>query len=185
MRTYKEYVFPAFIEGVTPIIYPSEEKVRKVEEFIVRLANEKQGEQHHQTDATQRMKRFYTGFIGEAALEQLFGVEFMDTTVGESSKYRESDLKKLGLDVGVKTVRYESNKFPLINRNIMKPQVMCMTHGPKVIVFGLATVPVLRDYSDDSLVITEDAKGRKTGFYGFHKLKAFRTLAELRSIVSP
>src|SRR4051812_47933712 len=103
MRTYQEYVLPAFKQGVTPVVVLSSTKKAKVEEFIVRLAAEKEKEQVHKEDGLRHAKRFYTGFAGEAALEQLFGVDFMDTTVGDSNKYRESDLKALGLDVGIKT----------------------------------------------------------------------------------
>lgn len=185
MKTYAEYVLPYYKKGVTPVIVLSPAKKKKVNEFIVRLAEEKRKEQVHQEDGLRHAKRFYTGFAGEAALEQLFGVEFMDTTVGESEKYRGSDLKGIGLDVGIKTGRFENNKFPLINKNISKPQVMSFLYGEdKVIVFGLATVDTLRTYSDDSMVLDRNAAARKTGFYGFHKLQPFSDLAGLKALVS-
>lgn len=185
MKTYAEYVLPYFKKGVTPVIVLSPQKKQKVNEFIIRLAEEKKKEQVHQEDGLRHAKRFYTGFAGEAALEQLFNLEFMDTSVGDSNKYRESDLKGIGLDVGIKTGRFENNKFPLINRNISKPQVMCFLYGEdKIIVFGLATVDVLRTYTDDNMVIDKNAAARKTGFYGFHKLKPFTDLASLKAVLA-
>lgn len=181
--SYTTHVNPIFATQ-PPRVRLTDEKVNKVNEFIGRLAKEKQKEEVHQRDGAAHAKRFYTGFACEAALEQFFGVDFMDTTVGESSKYRASDLLGIGLDVGVKGVRYENDKFHIINININKPQVICFLAPDQrqVVIMGYATVEVLRKYVDTRLVRDRNMADRKTGFYGYDKLIRFNSLDELRKL---
>lgn len=203
MKTYKEYVDPYIfsekffkasltekmkmsfeeiykIGGVTI----SDAKRKKVSDFLVKFIAAKSQESVHQMDATNREKRFGTGFLGEAAMEQFLGVDFMDTSIGNSMNYAIADMAPIGVNAGVKTGVYENDKFIAINRSLRHPQVMCFLSPDRkrVIIAGLATVEVLNKYSDDSLIMTRDMAGRKTGFYGFDKLLPFKNLADLRAL---
>ncbi len=191
MKTYAADVDPYMIKVVddkrystVPVVNISDEKKEKVDEFIVRFAAAKAKEDVHKMDATQRQKRFGTGFLCEAAMEQFLGEDFMDTTVGNSKNYAVADMAPIGVNAGVKSGIYEDNKFIAVNRDLRHPQVICFLYPDrsKMMVCGLATLDVLRTYVDDSLIRTRDMAGRKTGFYGFHKLIKFRTLAELRAL---
>jgi len=183
-KTYATHVAPLLKKVDFPVVTLSQDKIYKVSEFIARLAVEKQKESVHQIDGRAHTKRFFTGFACEAALEQLFGVDFMDTTVGQSEKYRGSDLKSLGLDIGVKGVKYEYDKFHTININIRTPQVICFlsADNKRVMVMGLASVKVLREHMDTNLVMDRSMADRKTGFYGYDKLVQFKTLDELKKL---
>lgn len=188
MKTYAKYVDPYLFDAQrkpkVPQVIIADYKRKKVADFIERLAREKAKEDVHITDAKQRAKRFETGFLGEAALEQFLGFEFMDTSVGQSEKYAVSDLRSIGVDAGVKTGVYENNKFFAINKGIRKPQVICWLSPDKrrALIAGLATVEVLNTYVDDDLIMNKDMSGRKTGFYGFHKLIPFNNLGELAKL---
>ena len=188
MKTYAEYLDPFIFDAqkrpCVPQVTISRSKRGKVADFIQRLIEEKQREEVHQTDAKQRAKRFETGFLGEAALEQFLEVEFMDTSVGQSNSYAVSDLRSLGINAGVKTGVYEHNKFLAINRGIRAPQVIVFLSPDRsrALIAGLATVEVLNKYVDDGLIMNREMSGRKTGFYGFHKLIQFKDLAELRQL---
>jgi len=81
----------------------SEEKRKKVTDFIVKFAAAKAGEDVHRMDATNREKRFGTGFLGEAAMEQFLGADFMDTSIGNSKNYAVADMAPIGVNAGVKT----------------------------------------------------------------------------------
>lgn len=185
MKTYASHLLPVFAQNKHTVVELSNEKINKVNEFIIRLAEEKRKEAVHQFDGRAHAKRFFTGFACEAALEQMFGVDFMDTSVGQSEKYRGSDLKELGLDVGIKGVKYEYDKFHTININIRTPQVICFLSkdNKRVNVMGLATVKVLRDHMDPDLIMDKNMSDRKTGFYGYDKLLSFKCLEELKKLV--
>ena len=73
-------------------------------------------------DPFQEEKRWFTGFCGEAACEELLGIEIIDWSIGSSEKYHVSDLKEQGYNVGVKTVEW--GKFHVIFRTSRSPQIM-------------------------------------------------------------
>jgi hypothetical protein len=192
MKTYAEYVNPYIVEtradgkqyASVPVVVISDEKRKKVTDFVTRFAEAKAKEEVHQSDPTNRMKRFGTGFLCEAGVEQFLGADFMDTTIGNSKNYAVADMAPIGVNAGVKGGIYENNKFIAINRNLRHPQVICFLTADRrrVFICGLATVDVLRRYSDDDLIMTKDMSGRKTGFYGFQHLIKFRSLEELRKL---
>lgn len=58
-------------------------------------------------DNRSHFKRYYTGTLGEAALEEYLGVEgIVDWTIGNSNDYHKSDLNNIGVREGIKTVEY-------------------------------------------------------------------------------
>ena len=159
----------------------SPEILKKIDNFVREVIKAKEIEQHHVVDNSQEYKRFFTGMMGECAVEQLFGVQFVDWTIGDSSYYNSADLRALNINVGIKTV--EMYKFPIIHKRSEKPEIICIKRtDDTVIICGLATCDVLNTYQDDSLVLSPKlrARGTKTGFYGFEHLKPITSLEDLK-----
>lgn len=181
MITYQSYVTPYLNRFVSVTI--SIEKAIRIKSFAKSIIKKKITESHHRIDNHQELKRWYTGFSGEAALEQLLGVEFIDFTIGDSKYYHVSDLSSIGVDIGVKTVEY--GKFPVIFKKSKKPQVIILKQSDiDFLICGLATIEVLNQYQSDSLILSPALKkrGTKTGFYGFSALQIFKSMEELRNL---
>lgn len=181
MKNYSQYVDP-HLKRFKPVQVPAE-KIEKIRAFVDQVIEAKKKEKHHMIDSGSEYTRFYTGTLGEAAVEELLGVELIDWSIGQSAIYNEGDLKKFGLDIGIKTV--EHGKFPIIHKNVKRPEVINLKMDEsRVLVCGLATVDVLRDCQDDSLILSPNLRrrGTKTGFYGFDRLVTFQSLDDLRRI---
>lgn len=159
----------------------SPEILQCVDKFATEVVKTKTTESHHIIDNGQEHKRFYTGMMGECALEQLFGIQFIDWTIGESSYYNVADLRAIGFNVGIKTV--EMHKFPIIHKNSKRPEIICIKRtDDTVIVCGLAMPEVLNKYQNDELIMSPKlrARGTKTGFYGFAELIPIHSLDDLK-----
>jgi hypothetical protein len=158
----------------------SPETLNKIDIFTKAVIKAKSMEGHHIIDNGQEYKRFYTGMMGECAVEQLLGVPFVDWDIGNSNEFNHADLTKLGLKVGIKTV--EMHKFPIIHKKSYKPEIICIKRtDDTVIICGLATTSVLNTYQDDDLILSPKlrARGTKTGFYGFDKLIPIHSYEDL------
>ncbi len=152
----------------------------KIDDFVTRVIRAKAEESHHLVDHGQEYKRFYTGLMGECALEKLFDRSFIDWSIGNSNTYNTADLKELGFDVGIKTV--EMGKFPIVHKHPYRPELICIKRSENtVILCGLATMDTLRRYQDDDLILSPALRrrGTKTGFYGFEKLIKIENLSDL------
>lgn len=165
MLTYDTHIKPyssRFIKIVVP-----EVKTEKIKQFVIKI------------DGKNEYKRYYTGMLGEAALEELLGIEIIDWTIGDSSNYHTPDIPNL--KIGIKTVEY--GKFPIIFKSNYYPQIINIrTSKDTVFICGLATVETLNKYQSDDLIISPllRKRGTKTGFYGFNELIPFKTLDELK-----
>jgi len=179
--SYRSHVIP-YKDKFTPLQVP-DEKLGAIESFCLKVIEAKKSEQHHQSDPNQEFKRFYTGITGEAAIEEMLGVSFIDYTVGDSSAYHKSDLKSLGINVGIKTVEF--GKFPIIFKNSYYPEIIVIKADPIHIVCGLATTAVLNKFQSDDLILSPylKSRGTKTGFYGFGELIPFKSIDDLRKLI--
>lgn len=180
MKSYSEYVVPYF--KYFKIIKVPYNKVAIIESFVRKVIAAKKAEAHHIIDGGSEYKRFYTGILGEAALEELLGVEIIDWSIGKSTIYNKGDLIKIGLDLGIKTVEY--GKFPIIHKEVKRPEIINIkTSEDMVAVCGLANINTLKEYQDESLILSSNLRqrGTKTGFYGFSKLKPFDNLENLKN----
>lgn len=160
----------------------SPEILSRIDKFAKEVIKAKQTEDHHVIDNGQEYKRFFTGMMGECAVEQLLGVEFIDWTIGNSNTYNAADLRRLGLNVGIKTV--EMHKFPIIHKKSYKPEIICIKRtDDTVIICGLATTKVLNTYQNDDLILSPKlkARGTKTGFYGFDKLSPIKSIQDIKN----
>lgn len=163
----------------TKIVIPPE-KVAKLKSFVDDIVAAKASEEHHQRDSGQESKRFMTGFGGEMALEEFFGKEFIDYTIGESTQFHVSDLKKLGYNVGVKSV--EKGKEHIIFKVSKEPELLLIKESDDTYYLcGLATHDVLMQNQDDSLILSSALRkrGTKTAFTGYDKLTKVNSLQDL------
>lgn len=159
----------------------SDADLQRIDAFTSAVIARKVSESHHLIDHGQEYKRFHTGMMGECAIEKLFGVSFIDWSIGNSNTYNIADLNSLGINVGIKTV--EMNKFPIIHKVAHRPELICIKRTEKTIILcGLATVDVLTKYQDDNLILSPALRrrGTKTGFYGFEHLLPIKTIDDVR-----
>ena len=155
--------------------------LNRIDVFAKEVIKKKSEEKHHKIDNASEYTRFFTGMIGECAVERAFHCQFVDWSIGESTLYHKADLQVLGIRVGIKTV--EMYKFPIIFKQEKYPELICIRRNVNtVILCGLASVPVLRKYQDDNLVISDNLRmrGTKTGFYGFNHLIKVSSLEDVK-----
>ena len=181
---YRRYVVPYApnINSNRRIIIP-EYKVEKVRALAEKIASAKVSEEHHKIDGTSEFKRQYTGLLGEAALEEFFGIDIIDYSVGNSNDYNVADLRKIGLDIGVKTV--EIWKFPIVHKRPYRPELICVKRKEnEVVFFGYANMEVLERYQTDDFILDERLKqrGTKSAFYGFSELIEIDSLKTLKAV---
>lgn len=161
----------------------SRENIKKADEFVKELIKAKSKESHHKIDNDSQYKRFFTGTLGELALEQYFGIEgVVDWHIGDSVKYHSPDLENIGLKIGIKSVNY--GLFPVIFVNSYYPEIINIVYNDYVYICGVATKEILNTYQSIDLIKSKKlkARGTKTGFYGFEQLKTFDNLEELKLI---
>ena len=159
----------------------SPEEIQKIDNFVTQVIQAKQQERHHKIDNKNEYKRFFTGMMGEYAVEKTLGQKFVDWSIGESTNYNMADLNALGINVGIKTV--EIGKYPIIHKEAKRPEIICIKRRDNLIIIcGLATIEVLNTYQDINLVLSPYLKrrGTKTGFYGFEHLINFSNLEDLK-----
>ena len=63
-------------------IHFTQEEIDKVLGLAMQIASHKINEQHHMKDNNNEIKRFFTGLIGEMAVEKLFNISIIDWSVG-------------------------------------------------------------------------------------------------------
>lgn len=178
---YKKYVVP-YATG-KPYIEVDKQVRDKIIDLAQRIVRAKLSEKHHKFDNKQEFKRFYTGLLGEAALEKMFSIDIIDYQVGSSNYFNTADLHKQNIDIGIKTV--ELWKFPIIHKIVKRPEIINVRKDEKTVVcFGLATIDVLKKYQNDNYILSPflKARGTKTGFYGFSELIPINSYDELVKI---
>ena len=165
--TYASHVKP-YEHNFIKIVVP-QDKIQKIKRFVDDIIKAKLSERHHQIDSGQEYKRFYTGLLGEAALEILLSIPIIDWSIGSSSKYNTPDIKQYG--IGIKTVEY--GKFPVIFKDNKYGQIINLkVSDDTILVAGYAGPYILNTLQDDSLILSPAlrARGTKTGFHGFNAL---------------
>jgi hypothetical protein len=180
MISYESHVKP--FGKKFKLVEIEEKTVDKINQFVTELILVKEKESHHRFDNKSHYKRYYTGTLGEAALEKFLNVTgIIDWSIGNSNHYHQPDLKSLGINAGIKTVDY--GLFPVVFKNNYGNEIIMIRWGDRhVYICGLATKDVLNRYQTDELIKDDKlrARGTKTGFYGFEHLKHFSDLDDLR-----
>jgi hypothetical protein len=163
---------------ISKVVLIDKSSIDKINGFVIALADAKIKEWHYAIDGNKLVKRLTTGLIGERALEIMLGTPIINWTIGNSRSYNTPDIPHLG--IGVKTV--EKGLYPLVSVKPKTAQIICIKDGPdRVIVCGLASIAILKKYSNLDLVVDYRARmrGTKAGFYGLDKLEKFSNLDEL------
>ena len=165
-----------YSDNFVPVIIPRD-TINKIDWLAIYVMGKKLDEGHHIVDNEKEYKRFFTGFMGEAAVEILLGIDIIEWSAGDSENYNHPDINSLG--VGIKTA--ERGKFPIIPKHNEYGQIICVRSDKRddvVFVCGLATPEVLNRYQSDVLVISQGLRSRgvKTGFYGFGHLIPIKEL---------
>lgn len=178
--TYDEHIEPYSSNFI--LIEMTDDECKKINDFVNKLILVKKQEVHHQIDDISEFKRFYNGTLGEFALEKFLKTKgIINWTIGNSAFYNVSDLKNIGVDVGVKTVEY--GLFPIIFKTNDKPEIINIAWKQKyVYICGIATPEILNQYQSIDLVMDMNLRNRgtKTGFYGFNKLEPLLNLDSLK-----
>jgi hypothetical protein len=159
----------------------SNEEVELVEYTATKIADAKRIEKGYLTDSGSLVKRWTTGLGGEVALGNYLNQRIMDETVGPSTEYNIGDLKKIGLNIGVKSVEY--GKFPLVHVNPVRCEIILIKHPKKYMymICGLYTPDIMKAYSSRDFVLDERVRETKTGFYGIPLYKKFNNLDDLKN----
>jgi hypothetical protein len=160
-----------------------ESKIERIKLFVDDIVEKKEKEAHHGRDLSNERKRWMTGFSGESACEELFGLDIIDWTVGESAGYHVSDLRKSGYDIGIKTVEW--NKFHVIFIKSFKPEILVFKMSDQeYLVCGVASVETLNTYQNIDFVCSPALRNRgtKTAFTGYSQLMPVGDLDALKKI---
>lgn len=179
---YQNCVIP-YLENFIKVVVP-EDRINTIKMHITDIIKAKKNEKHHKYDCHKEEKRWFTGFCGEVAIEELLNIEFVDFSVGKSADYHIPDLKKICLNVGIKTVEY--GKFPIVPKNSYRPEIIILKHSDTYYyVCGFATIEILNKYQSDKLILSPELakRGTKSGFYGFQYLRCFNNLESLKKII--
>ena len=184
-----DYTYENFIKPYSSnfkLVKIEMEDIKKIDNLIKGLRKAKSSEEHHKIDNTSFYQRFFTGTLGELALEKFLGVTgIVNWNVGDSKEFNKSDLKNIGINAGIKTVRY--GQFPVVfKKNYNDEIIMIRWQSRYVYICGLANKKILNEYQSDDLIVDPKLKerGTKAGFYGFEHLKIFNNLEELKKISS-
>lgn len=173
MITYDTHIKPYAKDFVR--IEVDQHSIDKINDFVAKIIVQKKQELHHLKDENAHFKRYYTGTLGELAMEIFLGVTgIVDWTVGASKDYNVPDMRKIGINAGIKTVNYGS--FPVVfKKNFSNEIIMIRWKERHVYICGLATKEILNHYQSDELILDKKLRdrGTKSGFYGFEHLKKF------------
>lgn len=182
--TYDNFVKP--YSSNFHLIEIEQDKIKLIDEFIKNIREVKKKENHHQIDSNAFYQRFFTGTLGELALEKFFKIDgIVNWEVGESNSFHKSDLRSLNLNIGIKTVKY--GQFPIIFKKSYNDEIIMIRWKNRfVYICGLARKDILNKYQSDELIIDPKLKSRgtKTGFYGFEHLLHFNDLNHLKELVN-
>jgi len=176
--SYKTHIRP-FSNSFERISF-TDAQIKKATQWALEMEEQKLKEQAWQRDSGSMIKRLVTGILGELALEQYLGMEFVDWSIGKTVDYEKPDLLALGVDIGVKSVEFSESpnngidKFPIILKQNTYSQIFTFYKPLQKTVFicGLAAPDILNTYQADALILSPAlrAKGNKTAFYGFEQL---------------
>ncbi len=188
-----EMIAPVVDESAHEVTVPEILYDEILDDFIPRWKAAKIKEGRFAMDSGSMVNRATTGFLGEAAIEILLGIPVLDRDkdgkieVKDSRKFRGADLVKTGLDVGVKTVEW--GKFPVIKRNVRRPQMIGFKIADRTFLVGsFATMKVLRECQSSLYIIDENLRNKRTyngqiekiAFWGFHRLQRVASIDDLK-----
>ena len=174
--SYETFVKP--VQSNFKVVELTREKADQLDQLAEKICSAKY--QEYKYDKGALSKRIQTGLYGEAALEQMLGVDIIDWDVWHSAEFDVGDLLKSGVDCGVKTVEYW--KFPIVHLYPMRPEVIILRHELRFLICGLYTQDVMKMYSTRDFILDPNVRGTKTAFYGIPFYKSFDSLERLADL---
>ena len=169
MLEFSRYIFPYF--NTFELVVLNDEDIEEIDNFVSKLINRKLLESHHKKDSGMEYKRWTNGILGERAVEKYINKRFIDFNIGNSNLYHISDMSKIGIQCGIKTV--EIGKFPIIFKQSKMPEIIVIKETDyNYYICGVAKTETLNEYQSEHLIRSENLKkrGTKTAFYGFEYL---------------
>ena len=159
-------------------IYLSKEEIKPLEELALKIEEAKKAEPKYINDGENIYYRHIYGLYAEKAVEKMFNINFIDYTVGNSSKYDHGDLKNAGCPyVGVKglLIRKDKKTYHKVSRAAVKCEILVFIEktddgGLICYVPGLYTPDTLRKYTTRDGV-EEEVTITKGNFHGVHDYK--------------
>lgn len=154
----------------------SKEEMKPLEELALRIEKAKQSEPGYVNDGEGIYYRHIYGLYAERAVEKMFNINFIDYTVGDSSKYDHGDLTNAGCPyVGVKGVLVKKNekKYHIVSRVATKCEILVFVEkaedgGVTCYIPGLYTPDTLRKYTTRNGV-GNNIVATKGNFHGISK----------------
>lgn len=154
----------------------------KLKLFADRYCPTKILEDGHRIDNNQEYKRCLTGYGGEMAVERLFGIEFIDWSIGHSKDYWKPDLSPFLC--GIKTAE-EGKGVLILKKPVCHEIIVRKLNDTKFDILGVAPLFYLKQYQNDNLIIDKNIRerGLKTAFTGYKKLIPFKNYEEFKNIM--
>ena len=180
MYVYSKDSFYNFLSSHPDIVKITldEDTYNKIDESVSKLILEKRKETAHIIDSNYEKERQIRGLLSESAIEKLLGINIIEQSIGESSKYNHPDIP--GYAVGIKSTTI--GHCPLIPKKNNYAQIINIMDFKNRIVYvmGLATPGVLNVYQNDKYVFGSAKNlGQKTAFTGFNHLLPVHSLDDL------
>jgi hypothetical protein len=163
-----------------PVFVPTRTIERIQTELLDKVVALKLTEPGHEDDYRNERKRWLTGLSGEAAMEIMINKSLIDWDAKDSRQFNSPDLRKVGLNIGIKTV--EEGKMPLIKKIPKYPEIILIKRSMNdFLVCGLAPEQLMVDNQSDIYVLDPNVikKNWKTAFTGFGGLRPFKDWASL------
>lgn len=138
-----------------------------------RIAFKREKDKRYECDNSSLTKRIATDAYSEAMLYKFSGGKFKPNfEIGQSKKYNEPDFKHIGLNMGLKTVQGFHAHLVKITPEYpeLMTRVVKMGDHVEYQILGVATVDVMKKYSEYHLVKSYWARDYKKGFNEYEKL---------------
>ena len=168
-------------------VYLSKEEMKPLEELALKIEEAKKSEPNYSNDGDGIYFRHIYGLYAERAVEKMFNINFIDYTVGDSSKYDHGDLTKAGCPyVGVKGLLIKKNekKFHKVSRVATKCEILVFvekTEDDKIVCYipGLYTPDTLRKYTTRDGV-EDNITHTKGNFHGISDCKKITNYSHIK-----
>jgi len=168
-------------------VHLSKEELKSLEDLALRIEKAKKAESGYINDGEGIYFRHVYGLYAERAVEKIFNINFIDYTVGHSSKYDHGDLTNADCPhVGVKglLIKKDEKKFHKVSRVAVKCEILVFmekTEDGGLICYipGLYTPDVLRKYNTRD-GIDENITSTKGNFYGISEYKKINSYNDIK-----
>lgn len=164
----------------------SADQLKQAKDFVKEVIKRKSTETHYKKDGRHKETRHLTGILGEFAVTNYLQIDKPDLSIGKSRDYDNPDLMRINCNIGIKTSLFYN--FPAVPLWPNRPEIICIKLTDRVIsICGLASIPVILGYQSQRLIKDPKlrARNKKSGFWGFHKLRSIEEFARYKNLKKP